>query len=52
MDGQVTKLLLNKPEKEKNINSIQKYKDELKKRICENKMNYVKVPNKEVFRTF
>jgi len=52
MDGQVTKLLLNKPEKEKNINSIQKYKDELRKRICENKMNYVKVPNKEILENF
>jgi len=52
MDNQITKLLMNKAENEKDLNSIQKYKDELKDKICENRMRYVKVPNKEVSERF
>ncbi|OUM59906.1 hypothetical protein PIROE2DRAFT_14429 [Piromyces sp. E2] len=52
MDNQIIKLLINQPEKEKRQNLIQNYKNELKERICANKMNYVKVPNEEVLENF
>ncbi|OUM59917.1 hypothetical protein PIROE2DRAFT_14440 [Piromyces sp. E2] len=52
MDNQIIKLLMNQPEKEKRHNLIQNYKDELKKRICTGRMNYIKVPNEEIFEYF
>ncbi|OUM56825.1 hypothetical protein PIROE2DRAFT_18404, partial [Piromyces sp. E2] len=52
MDSQIIKLLMNQPEKEKRHNLIQNYKDELKERICTGRMNYIKVPNEEIFEYF
>ncbi|OUM58867.1 hypothetical protein PIROE2DRAFT_15767 [Piromyces sp. E2] len=52
IDDKITKLLLNIPEKEKYPNSIQNYKDDLKKGICSDRMSYIKVPNEEVLENF
>jgi len=52
IDDQIIKLLLNKPEQEKNQITVQKYKDELINRICEDQMRYIKIPNKDVLESF